>query len=103
MSLYATNASKVDAALLDDGVANTFVSGRTSAGYQPSCRPPGSAAMTMSSRSRRVWSTTRIATFSCTCATDQVHRARRGKIVCYGLCQSVNAVVPGNHKDADAS
>jgi len=37
MSLCATNASKVDAALLDDGVADTLASGNTSAGYQPSC------------------------------------------------------------------
>jgi hypothetical protein len=39
MSLCATNASKVDAALLDDGVADTLASGNTSAGYQPSCFP----------------------------------------------------------------
>ena len=39
MSLCATNASKVDAALLDDGVAYTLVSGNTSGGHQPSCYP----------------------------------------------------------------
>jgi hypothetical protein len=88
MSLCATNARKVDAALLDDGVADTMALGNTSAGYQPSCYPPGSAATTMSSRSRRVWSTARIATCPCTCVTNQARPERRGKIACYGLCQS---------------
>ena len=37
MSLYATNASKADATLLDDGVADTLA--YTSASFQPSCFP----------------------------------------------------------------
>jgi hypothetical protein len=41
------------------------------------------------------------------CVTDQAWPERLGKIACYGLCQSprtrVNAVVPANHQDADAS
>ena len=36
MSLWATNVSKVDAALLDDGVADILAWGDTSADYQPS-------------------------------------------------------------------
>jgi hypothetical protein len=101
MSLCATNARKVDAALLDDGVAYTLASGSTSARHQPSCYPPGSAATTTSSRSRRVWSTTRIATCPSTCVTDQAGLARCGKIACHGSCQSrtrVNAAVPGNYQ-----
>jgi hypothetical protein len=36
MWLCASDASKVDAALLDDGVADTLAWGDTSADYQPS-------------------------------------------------------------------
>jgi hypothetical protein len=36
VSVCATNASKVAAALLDDGVGDTLASDSTSDGYQPS-------------------------------------------------------------------
>jgi hypothetical protein len=36
VSVCATNASKMDVALLDDGVADTLAWGDTSAGHQPS-------------------------------------------------------------------
>src|ERR1700733_5376431 len=50
-------------------------------------------ATTMLLRSRRVWSTTRIATRPCTCVTDHARPERRGKIACYGLCGTrANAV-----------
>jgi hypothetical protein len=41
MSLCATNASKVNAALLDDGVAYTLVSGNTSAAITDAAIPLG--------------------------------------------------------------
>jgi NAD(P)-dependent dehydrogenase (short-subunit alcohol dehydrogenase family) len=93
VSLCATNTGKADAALLDDGVADTLASGNTSAGYQPSCYPPGSAATTTSSRSRLASLTKRgLRAAARSLAMDYANRGTR-----------VNAVVPGNHQDADAS
>jgi hypothetical protein len=76
MSLYATNASKADATLLDDGVADTLASGNTSASYQPSCFPlearqrPCRPDRDEYGRQREL----------CTCVTDQARPERRGKI-----------------------
>jgi NAD(P)-dependent dehydrogenase (short-subunit alcohol dehydrogenase family) len=106
VSVCATNASKVDAALLDDGVADTLASGSTSAGYNRAAIP-----LEAGQRSGRP-------------DRDDYGRQRelpRAPVVASltrrGLCAAarslamdyanhgtrVNAVVPGNHQDADAS
>ena len=81
MSLCDTNDSKVDAALLDDGVADTLVSGNTSAGYQRCGLPRVGVLAPLTKPSLRA------ATRSL--AMDYANR--------------VNPVVPGNHQDAEAS
>lgn len=106
MSLCATNASMVDAAPLDDGVGDTLASGNTSAGDQPSCYP-------QEARQR-----------PCRPDRDEYGRQRElprvpvlAPLIKRGLSAAArslamdyanrgtreNAVMPGNHQDADAS
>ena len=73
MQLYATNASKLDAALLHDGVADTLASGRRPASIELPSWKRGNDHVA----SRRLWSTARIATCPCTCVTDQAPRQDR--------------------------
>jgi hypothetical protein len=54
MSLCTTNTGKADAALLDDGVADTMASGNTSASLQPSSHPLQAVAKEYEERAHQI-------------------------------------------------